>query len=107
MCQKLKRNPQINVQRNTQADTIKRPVNRAIETKPHLVNIHLEELKALSGDGNTILDLVKIKLSGSPNIKKFIQEKSDIPTTKDDASQDNDYRSRSLPCEAYPWLLIQ
>ena len=82
-----KRNPKINVQQITQADLIKRAMKRAIDPEPNSVTNNLNELKAISGDENVILDILKRMLSGSPNNKQFIQESSDNPTTNDDACQ--------------------
>ena len=94
---KPKRNPKINVQQITQAGSIKIPMKRAMEPKPNSVTITLEELKAISGDQNALLDLLKGMLSGSQNNKQLIQESSDNPTTNDDACQEKDEWSRSLP----------
>ena len=51
-----KRNPKI-VQQIMQADTIKRPVQKAIEPKPTSVTINLQELKASFGNENATLIL--------------------------------------------------
>ena len=87
---KPKRNPKINVQQITQAGSIKIPMKRAMEPKPNSVTITLEELKAISGDQNALLDLLKGMFSGSQNNKQLIQESSDNPTTNDDACQEKD-----------------
>ena len=68
----------------------KRPLKRSIESKPSSITINLDELKALSGDDNAILDFVKGMLSGSPNSKQLISENSNIQTVNDDTSQRND-----------------
>ena len=95
-----KRNPKINVQQIMQAATIERPVKRAIEPKPNSATVNKEELKALSGNENAVLDFVEGMLSGSPNNEQFIPESRDITTTNYDGCQKKGEKSRSLLCEA-------